>query len=90
MDTEEIMRRFEERQKTAKPREKRVDPPPPPPRRYAPTDEKSVKMLSGAVLLTQEIMRDMDPESAEFAALYVLTKFTKEMLGVRSAPTGAG
>jgi hypothetical protein len=82
--TDDIMRRFEERNK--EPRPPRAPAPPPPPvvqRKYAPTDAQSRKILLGAVTVAQEVRMDYTENSPQDVALGVLVKFTKDMLGVK-------
>lgn len=80
-DTDEILRRFEERAERRPYNPPPPSPPPPPKRPTAPSDDQSRAILRGAARVCETMMHSYPVESREETALFVLVKFTKDMLG---------
>lgn len=83
MNTDDILRRFEARTAEAKDKPARPQEPAPQPIKIgkrAPTDADSVKILTVAAKLAEEVALDYGEKSPERTALTVLARFAKDMI----------
>jgi hypothetical protein len=79
---DEVMRRFEERQRESADKPRPAPPPPPPPARRGrgPLTEREKVILGGAVRVAEVTALDYPENSKESSAILILATFAREHL----------